>query len=134
MDAWRYLNPNTIQFTWFNSNCKSRIDHWFIANELLSYDISADISATPWTDHSLIYLQLKPQNKKEEATKYWKFNSNLLNNPYYCENIKSLLSNVMELEELDSPVRKWEFFKYKVKQFFISFGKKNYKGTERKGT
>lgn len=30
----------------------------------------------------------------------------------------------MELEEVDTPVRKWDFFKYKVRQFSISFGKK----------
>lgn len=62
------------------------------------------------TDHCLIYLELKSPNKEQEVAKYWKFNYNLLNNTSYCESIRSLLSNIMELEELDTPARKREFF------------------------
>ena len=132
VDVWRHLNPETIQFTWFSSNYKSRIDHWLVANDLLTYDISSDISVAPLTDHSLILLQLKPLNQKQGASKYWKFNSNLLNNDTYCENIRAILSEVINLVELDTPVRKWEFFKYKVRLFSISFSKKSLKELQEK--
>uniref|UniRef100_A0A8C6M6K1 Reverse transcriptase domain-containing protein n=1 Tax=Nothobranchius furzeri TaxID=105023 RepID=A0A8C6M6K1_NOTFU len=123
VDAWRHLNPNTIRFTWFNTNYKSRIDHWLVANDLLSYEINTDISAAPLTDHCLIYLQLKPKVSTWGTTKYWKFNSTLLNYDSYCDGIRSILSGVITSEELDTSVRKWEFFKYKVRQFSISFSK-----------
>lgn len=63
VDIWRHYNSGKIQFTWFRSNYKSRIDNRLVASDFLSYEISSDISAAPLTDHSLIYLQLKPQNK-----------------------------------------------------------------------
>lgn len=131
-DVWRHLNPGIFEFSWFNSNYKSRIDHWLIATHLLCYDISSDISAAPLTDHSVIYLYVKPNNSRTCSNKYWKFNSSLIKNKDYCQKIKSLITEIVNLEELTTAVKKWEFLKYKIRQFTISFSKKIKKDLEKK--
>lgn len=132
VDVWRHLNPNCNQFSWFGSNSKSRLDYWLITNELLSNKINSDISAAPLTDHSLISLQMKPQNWKSGTSKYWKFNCSLLKNDTYCQKIKDLIQNIKDSEELSSPVQKWEFLKYKIRQFSISFSKQIKKELQKK--
>lgn len=89
VDTWRHLNPEVIKFSWFSSshNYKSRIDHWLISNNLLAYNISSDISAAPLTDHSVIFLQIKPNDNNVHSHAYWKFNSSLLKNNDYCQKI-----------------------------------------------
>lgn len=131
-DVWRHLNPGIFEFSWFNSNYKSRIDHWLIATHLLCYDISSDISAAPLTDHSVIYLYVKPNNSRTCSNKYWKFNSSLIKNKDYCQKIKSLITEIVNLEELTTAVKKWEFLKYKIRQFTISFSKQIKKDLEKK--
>uniref|UniRef100_A0A3P9J195 Reverse transcriptase domain-containing protein n=1 Tax=Oryzias latipes TaxID=8090 RepID=A0A3P9J195_ORYLA len=125
-DTWRHLNPGIIQFTWFNSNykLKSRIDHWLISNHLLCHEVKCNISAAPLTDHCSVILYIKPKNSIKYLNKYWKFNSSLIKNIDYCQEIKSLISEIETSEELDSPVRKWEYLKYRIRKLSISFSKK----------
>lgn len=134
IDAWRYLNPGIFKYSWFspNSNLKSRVDYWLIANHLLCYDINSDISAAPLTDHSIISLQVKPRNRSTYPHKYWKFNSSLIKNADYCRKIKLLIQEIINNEELTTPVKKWEFLKYKIRQLTISFSKQIKKDLERK--
>lgn len=56
IDAHRYLNPDNPMYTWFKSDLsqKSRIDLWLIPDSLISYLTSAEISASPLTDHAAI--------------------------------------------------------------------------------
>ena len=131
-DAWRHLNPGILKFSWFNSNYKSRIDNWLIANNLLNYNLSSDISAAPLTDHSVILLYVKPNNRRTCSNKYWKFNSSLIKSDDYCQKIKSLITEIINSEELTTPVKKWEFLKYKIRQFTILFSKKSKKDFEKK--
>lgn len=123
IDTWRHLNPEISKYSWFSSNhnYKSRIDHWLIANHLLAYDISSDISAAPLTDHRVILLQIKPNGNNIHSHTYWKFNSSLLKNNY-CQKIK-LYKEYANSEERTTATKKWEFIKYKIRQFTISFSK-----------
>ena len=127
-----HLNPGIFKFSWFNSNYKSRIDHWLIANHLLCYDLSSDISAAPLTDHSVIYLHVKPNNRRTRPNKYWKFNSSLIKNDDYCQMIKILIKEIINSEDITTPVKKWEFMKYKIRQITISFSKQIKKDLEKK--
>lgn len=125
VDTWRHLNPEISKYSWFSSSYtyKSRIDHWLIANHLLLYNISSDISAAPLTDHSVILLQIKPNDNNVHSHTYWKFNSSLLKNNEYCQKIKLLIKENANSEELTTATKKWEFLKYKIRQFTISFSK-----------
>lgn len=125
VDTWRHLNPEILKYSWFSSshNYKSRIDHWLISNNLLVYNIVSDISAAPLTDHSVIFLQIKPNDNNVHSRTYWKLNSSLLKNNDYCQKIKLLITKYANSEELTTAVKKWEFLKYKIRQFTISFSK-----------
>lgn len=132
-DAWRYHNPTATQFSWFSSNynSKSRIDNWLISNNLLCYDIDSNISAAPLTDHSVIFLRIKSRHKSF-TNKFWKFNASLLKNDDYCQMIKSLINEIKSSEELKTPVKKWEFLKFKTREASISFSKRLKKELDQK--
>jgi len=81
------------------------------------------------TDHSIMSLCVKPQNKELHSNKYWKFNSSLLENKDYCQKMKSLIIDILNSEELTT---KWEFLEYKVHQLSISFSKHDQKELQSK--
>lgn len=59
VDAWRYLNPQSLEYTWSNANrsLQSRIDLWFISPRCLEYVKEVNHSYAPLTDHKLITIQ-----------------------------------------------------------------------------
>lgn len=105
MISW--IDPERNQFSWFgpNYNSKSRIDYWLISNNLIQHDYNCNISAAPLTDQSVIYFQLKPKSKFY-SNKYWKFNSSLLKNEEYCQQIRDLINDIKSNEELNNPTKK----------------------------
>lgn len=42
-DVWRHFNPGLFQFSWFNTNYKSRLDDWLFANHSITYNISSEL-------------------------------------------------------------------------------------------
>lgn len=96
-DIWRDLNPELRRFTWRRSNPvqQSRLD-FFLVSDLLSADIlDADILPGYRTDHSLIVLSLG-SNKEEKHFSLWKFNSLLLKDKIYLEEVNQLILSVKE--------------------------------------
>ena len=132
VDAWRHLNPDTTRYSWFSSSHKSRIDYWLVASHLFDFEICCDISAAPLTDHCIISLCIKPKARRPHSSRHWKFNCSLLKSTVYCQKIKSLIIEIINTEEINTPVKKWEFLKYKIRQITISFSKQNKKEMERK--
>lgn len=135
-DAWRLINPHIRQFSWLRTNGsnKSRIDLWLVSQKILDLISHAEISAAPVTDHCVVSINLSPKTENIGRNKYWKFNALFLNDEEYCKMIKKILSSVKENSFLDSAGKKWEFFKYEVRKFSISYGKergKKNKETER---
>ncbi len=58
---------------------------------------------------------MRPQNT------IWKFNNNLLHNNDFCEEVKNLIVEVTSLDS--SPLNKWEWFQFEVKEAAIKIGK-----------
>jgi exonuclease III len=62
IDIWRVLNPKKKRYTWRQNSVKgiiqSRLDYWFIANNLV-YDVhKCDIQNALYSDHNPINLDI----------------------------------------------------------------------------
>lgn len=132
VDPWRLVHPSVRQYTWFkpNSTIKSRIDFWLISASMMCSVSDCCMSAAPLSDHSVIKLTFKPPGGGCRNKGYWKFNSSLLNCQAYCDGIKSLIIDVMTDNTIMSYVSKWEFLKFKFREFSIHFGKSFHKNNK----
>lgn len=125
IDVWRYLNPNLKQFSWLrpNATSKSRIDYWLISDNLILFVKDCAISAAPLTDHCAISLFLKPNHNTSRIKGYWKFNADLLNNERFCNKIKELIKEIKNRSNFNSNKARWEFLKFKIREFSINYSK-----------
>lgn len=124
-DIWRVRNPTTKRFTWRQKTppIYSRLDRWLISDILSDTVEETDILPGVRSDHSIITLHLSSSKNTHQGKGFWKLNNSFLNEDKY---IRGITENVKQWE-LDShgmnARMKWEFTKYKVKQFSIKYGK-----------
>lgn len=127
VDLWREQNGNRRQYTWMkpNGQIKSRIDYWLMSNSVSNYICHIKMSGSPLTDHCIVNLEILYCKKMPKQSKdYWKFNSNLLYNKEYCSNVSKIILDIQNDESLHSAVQKWEFLKFSIRKYSISFSKK----------
>ena len=128
IDIWRVKNPEKTRFTWRRTKpvIQSRIDRFYIS-DTMQYNISkADIIPGIRSDHSAIVLSIKPTKSVEEGgPNFWKFNNSLLNNTDFTNGLKLFIENDIskECEEIKCSQVRWEYTKYKIKQWSIKKSK-----------
>lgn len=124
-DVWRNFYPDARSYSWFkpNGSSMSRLDFWLVSNDILNYSTGSSISKAPLTDHCFIDLFLEPTVKKPMNKGFWKFNANLLHNEDYCSKIREIIRAHENNETIDNDISRWEFFKFKVREFTIRFSK-----------
>lgn len=129
IDIWRSINPNLRQYSWIkpNGSVRSRIDLWLATPDLAALASDVTISNAPLTDHCLLFLNLKPQIRSNKRNVYWKFNADLLKKQNYCDTVKDLLSEIKYDVTIGNYCCRWEYFKFKVRQISIQFGKERSK-------
>ena len=96
VDVYRYLNPNSKQFTWNkpNSNKKARLDYFLASNSMMDLIPKTNIRYGHRSDHSVIELKIE-LNKFVRGRGTWKFNSSLLGNKDYVELINNTIDNTV---------------------------------------
>ena len=76
-----------------NGLVQSRLDYWLISTHLL-YDLhSQDISPGLKSDHSIVKFNLKVKNSQQKGRGFFKFNSTLLKDPLYVDEIKNIIKD-----------------------------------------
>lgn len=125
VDAWRAVNPNLKQFSWFRDNgtSKSRIDYWLTSNNLTDFIKDISISAAPLTDHCCISISFNSGKRETHNKGYWKFNADLLKHQNFCSQIKSIINDIALHKDLITFISKWEYLKHKIREFSIQFSK-----------
>jgi len=123
--CWRFKYPNVKQYSWFKPNnvAKSRIDFRFLSVSIINSISDCGMSAAPLTDHAVIKLRFNPPGVSRQNKGYWKFNSSLLKSHSFYEDIKATIANVMSDNSIASYISKWEFLKFKMREYSIHFGK-----------
>ena len=96
-DVWRENNPESRRYTWRKPTPlkQSRLDYFLLSEYLYWYFEDADILPGYRSDHSMVTLVLK-FGKNEKKNTFWKFNSSLLKDIQYVEEINSEISNVIK--------------------------------------
>ena len=81
-----------------------------------------DIIPSIASDHSAIILKLRPTYEGNRGRSYWKFNSSLTEDRQFVNSLKNEIP-VFEKEVcfLTDPIMKWEFLKFKFREFSRSF-------------
>lgn len=120
VDCWRMRNTFIKQYTWHNSanngQC-SRLDFWFISTSLINMVHKCEISASPLGD-IIVY---RGDGFKPIPNVQWKFNSRLLEQEEFCNEVKNLVKEIVDLDL--SPLMKWEWFKFKIREIAINASK-----------
>ena len=129
VDIWRVKNPNTQQFTWRQATLKiyCRLDFFLVSNTLQDSVLEAGMIHAFRSDHSGISIEIKCSEPEQRGRGHWKFNSKLLENDQYTDavvtNIKKWIDEVNHYDDR----MKWEWLKYKIRNFTIHFSKQNSK-------
>ena len=97
IDLFRYFYPNTRRFTWrrYNPLKQARLDYLVVSESLI--DLVEKVSIKPGyrTDHSMLEVIIT-QSKFIRGKGLWKFNTNLLKDMKYLEQINQGIKSEVE--------------------------------------
>lgn len=129
IDIWRTKNPTTKRFTWRRKHptaCSSRLDYWFVSLRLADNVDSTDIVPSYISDHSAVSIDLKSLTSFKPGRGYWKLNNSYLDE---CDYIRGISEGLLEWVNISLPDArsKWEYIKYKIREFSSVYGKRRIK-------
>ena len=125
IEAWRYLHPDDIQYTWMKPNPLKwgRLDMLFISEHLRNKINKCDIELGYRTDHRSVVWSLHVPNS-ERGTYLWKFNENLLTDPEYTSVVINCINQ--QINQYAIPIYSEEFLanviNYDKIEFTIGIG------------
>lgn len=125
-DNWRVRNPNLLRYTWRQKleHIQCRLDYFLISNSLQDFVTKSEITPGVKTDHSAIKIMFKQMQEHQHGKGYWKFNESLTIDQTYTNAVKINIQEwKQEVRHLD-PRHQWEFVKYKIRNFTITYSKK----------
>lgn len=124
-DAWRFFNPGIQDFTWSNRSLtlKSRIYLFLVSSSALQFVNEVKHVYAPLSDHNLIILKLGSIDPQSGIRGYWKFNNTLLSDDSFNESVKLLANEIFKIDINNGHKKKWEYFKYKIRQLAIKRSK-----------
>lgn len=131
MDVWRQKNAEIKRFTWRKKHPQSvfsRLDYWFISEKLFDSVEKVDILSSFRSDHSGIFIHIKPLPPNMKGRGYWKLNNAYLEEAEYIQGITKCKGDwLLEINDIEDSRLKWEYIKYKVRDFSIAYGIKRSK-------
>ncbi len=132
-DVWRIKNPNTKRYSWrqINPLVQCRLDYWLISDSLYDKVTKTDIIPSIRSDHSAILLQFQNIPNPKRGQSFWKFNSSLLQDKKYTEEMRRRLSNWKIECDMSDKRMKWEMIKYEIRKFTINFSKAKKQETQK---
>ena len=87
IDIWRIRNPSETRITWCQKTpiIQRSLDYWLVSDCLQVNIDTVDITTAIKSDHSAITLGRIGLDESVRGPSFWKFNSNLVNDPDYCQ-------------------------------------------------
>lgn len=79
-----------------------------------------DITPEPLSDHSMVSIHFKIPTMLR-GPGFWRMNNSLLHDPDFITGMEQNILKSLE-EELQDPNMEWEWIKYKIRSFAISYG------------
>ena len=125
-DIFRVRNPDVKRFTWRNKNpfIERRLD-FFILSEGLQDSIKImDIIPFVQSDHSVLKFKITSINERTRGPSSWKFNNSLVNDSNFVKQMKLKIPSFYQKSlELSDARSRWEYMKYKMREFSMTFSK-----------
>lgn len=120
VDTWKIIHPNSKRGTFHRKNYSARLDYIFASDFLISTSTTVNIAPEPLSDHSTIGIHFKmPTTNRGPG--FWRMNNLLLNDPEFVAEMRQNILDSLE-EELQDPNMRWEWIKFKIRSFAISYG------------
>ena len=119
-DIFRVRNPDMKRYTWRRKTPfkQRRLDYFLISDQLQDQIDQVDIIPSIQSDHSTLKLKICGAKCSSKGPSYWKLNNSFLQDKVFIELIKSEIPKFyQESEELRNPMMRWEYLKYKVRDF-----------------
>lgn len=122
LDAWRFLNTTTEQFTFRRRAYASRLDFWLISEHLSEWAHKSEIIPVALSDHSAVSLLLKlvPMGR---GPGNWRFDNDLLGKEEFVSAMGEFLEEYQP-PDMSSPHVRWDFLKYEIRRLVMTFQKK----------
>ena len=123
-DIFRIRLPDSRRFTWRRKApfLQKRLDYFLVSDSHQESIEMTDIIPSIASNHSAIILKLRPRYESNQGHSYWKFNSSLTEDRQFVNSWKNEIP-VFEKEVffLTDAIMKWEFLKFKFREFSGSF-------------
>ena len=119
-DIYRVRNPQSRRYTW---RCKTpliqrRLDYLLISDQLQGQIEAIDFIPSVQSDHSTVRIRVNEKQYSTKGRSYWKFNNSLTHDDAFVQALRNEIPTFYsESSELADPVMKWDYLKYKIRQF-----------------
>lgn len=96
VDVWRKQNPDLLQFTFARGSSRSRLDYFFISENLCLPGTRTECNIMPpfLADHRAVQLKVDPIGQTR-GPGYWKFNNSLLIDDKFVEEIRAFIQQAL---------------------------------------
>ena len=124
LDCWRQNNPKQRQYTWptKHSNIQSRLDRIYLSTDLNHQIIHQDFMPTVWSDHKYISTHIFLMKQETRGANYWKLNTDILTEPAYQEQIKTLITeHTLRRSDYPDILQWWDGLKNRIKIRTIAY-------------
>ena len=125
-DLFRVRNPDTRRFTWRRNNSflQRCLDYFLVSKYSQGQIDTFDIIPSVQSDHSALKKKFSPFGERKRGPSHWKFNNSLVLDTDFVTAMKNKIPEFyQESEELGDDVVHWEFLKYKMHQFSMTYSK-----------
>lgn len=127
IDIWRIRNEKVRKYTWSSPGRKlaSRLDRFYISDALQNLISETSISNGISSDHKIVKIHIKASNFKKGCGQ-WRMNNSLLKNKQFTEELRGLIRDFQRDQpdvEIMSAQQKFDFLKFKVREFSITKSK-----------
>ena len=112
-DIWRFLNNNTMQFTWHLSSkpyIYSRLDYFLVSNSVVNSACNCTIIPGFKSDNSVVVINIH-LIPEQRGPGYFKINNSLLLQNNYKEKIRNAVLETAEINSTANPNVLWEVIK-----------------------
>lgn len=126
-DIWRVQHPEDFRATWskdHNTELLERIDYFLVSQEIVQVVTKSEINAAFKSDHAIPWILISTSGW-ERTSGYWKFNTSLLDDDQFREEVKEI---IMDADlNIDDTFTKWEAIKVGIRSVAIDMGIKKAK-------
>ena len=123
MDAVRLIYQDRTIFTRVQRKplVLTRIDHWLISSQMCNFIKSCEVLPGIKSDHSIVQLILSNTNSKR-GRGFWKFNSQLLHDKQYVDNINTLITKAeKDTATMEDKGLRWDCIKCEIRTNTLSY-------------